>query len=113
MAYPIRIKLTAAVLEELGQCELGSWEDLNGEDRDPDEDLDSRPLASHTYAVVERSPRTVLIINNQAEAEDVYYAVCSGTFQLYHLHSARRIANILRPHALPETVKLWPAPTGY
>lgn len=112
MTYPIRIKLSAAVLEKLGQCELGSWEDLNGDDPDP-EGLESRPLESHTYAVVERSPKTVLVINNPAEAEDVYYAVCSGTFQLYYLRAARKIADRLRPHALPETVKLWPGPSGY
>ena len=112
MSYPIRIKLRAPVLEELGQCELGSWEDLTGPDPDP-EGLIERTLESHTYAVVERSPKTVLVINNADEAEDVYYAVCSGTFQLYFLRAAHKIADVLRPHALAETVKLWPAPTGY
>lgn len=111
MSYPIKIKVAAAILNELQACELPSWEDHNSPDVEP-EALASRPLASHTYAVVERSPRTVLVINNQDEADDVFYAVCSGNFQLYHYRTACRIADALKPHAKPETVARWRYPYG-
>ena len=108
MSYPIRIKVSAPILEELQHCEYPSWEDLTSGLSDPAE----RPLESHTYAVVKRSPRTVLVINTPEEADDVFYAVCSGTFQLYHYRTACRIADALKPHAKPETVARWRYPYG-
>lgn len=117
--FPIRIRLSERLRAELSACEEGSYSDMQAEadaGREPD-----RPLSSHTHIIASRKPRGFLVIRNAAEADDVYYSVCSGTFALRektdefpgNLRAARRIANILRPYAKPETVRMFPHADGY
>lgn len=110
--FPIGITLSKALCEELSECEMGAYEDAEravekGEEND-------RPLEAHTYVVAKRDKdKNRIVIQNADEAEDVYYAVCSGTFMQLNsaaFRAACRIANVLRPYAFPETVKLWPKP---
>lgn len=108
--FPLAIRLSARKIEELRECELGAYEDDEAKVEKGEEP--DRALESHTYTVCKRATGAVLSIADADEAEDVYYAVCSGTFQLHHLSAARQIADLLRPYALPETVKLWPRPEG-
>lgn len=111
--FPIRIKVSKKFIDELHFCEEGSYEDelqriRLGEDSE-------RPLESHTHKLTTRSS-TRLIIRNTAEADDVYYSVCSGTIQIWErgmLRTCQRVADILRPHARPETVRNWRYPTGF
>jgi len=59
------------------------------------------------------SRRVTLRIEGVDVAKDLYYAVCSGTFQFHCPRAARRIASALREwvqRADPELVKRWPAP---
>jgi hypothetical protein len=54
-------------------------------------------------------------IDGTDAAEDLYYAVCSGTFQIQFPDAARRIADALRDRVRatnPDLVTRWPAPTG-
>jgi len=102
----IVLNVRAAVLKELIECERGSYEDeLLIRSR-------NRPKESHVHVVAQRSSSR-LIIRTREEAEDAYYAVCSGTFQSVSRacwNAANRISNALRPYALPETVRYWPRP---
>lgn len=120
--FPITVPLPRALIQELQSAELAAWEDHEAalhQGRQP-----SRvPLV---YTVCERAlggRRAALVIENAAEAADVYYAVCAGTFQLLEQPTGRRqykaaceIANQLRPIANTvdaRMVALWPAPSGY
>lgn len=113
--YSIKIKLPVGHLSELAECEHPAYEDAEHDEAEgkPAE----RPTATHTYVVAKRH-KTILEIRNAEEANDVYYAVCSGTFGLreksmaWH-RSAVKIANLLRPYADPAIVKLWPTANGY
>lgn len=115
--YPIYLKVSPAALRELAACEEGAYSDAAHEQamgRAP-----ARDPKTHAHVVADRYS-TQLRIDNDAEAVDMYYAVCSGTFQVTDeknfLHSACKIADWLRPiveRASPDTVKLWPCPNGY
>jgi hypothetical protein len=112
--FPIVIKMYAPHIEELMHSERGSFEDMEGHLAKGELPLE-RPLESHTYTIAQRH-KTKLVINNPAEAEDVFFAVCSGTFQGYShgtFKAACRIADVLRPIVkvhYPETVALWNKP---
>ena len=97
-AFPIKIRMNPQTLEILAQCEEPRREDT------PEEEA---PIL--TWDVCQRH-RSVLRIDNAEEADDVYFSVCSGTFELYRYRMACKIADILRPHAKPETVKRWRRP---
>lgn len=89
--YPIRILLGPVLPEELSRSEEGAYEDevqLAPLER-------TRPLHRHTYLIARRFS-TQLRIDTVYEAEDVYYAVCSGTFKLRHYKAACKIADALR-----------------
>lgn len=109
--FPIVIKISAVHLDELASSEMGSYDDMSQQPADKRE----RQLDSHCCVIAQRY-KTKLVINNLAEAEDVYYAVCSGTFMKRDKRSytmACKIADILRPivkEHCPETVRLWDAP---
>lgn len=110
--FPIKIKLTSKFLDELSACECGSYEDMERALETGDDEV-SRPLESHTHVVAQRF-KTQLVINNQAELDDVYYSVCTGTIQIEErrfLQSAVKVADILRPHVSPHLQRYWP--TGY
>lgn len=111
--FPIRIKMSAAALTELAACAEGSYSDAQtsvyaGEPAE-------RSLQYHAHVVAKRH-KTVLEIRNHMEAEDMYYEVCSGVFQIkgwVGWDRANAIADALRPVVKeyhPGTVQGWPAP---
>lgn len=109
----IAIRLSNAAATDLYMCESGSHDDTNGEARYGD---------THVCDIIQRSPRykaDTRITLTDSEAAEVYYALCSGTFQLEHmgyLPTAKRLANRLRDAAGrhdADLVKYWPAPSGY
>ena len=112
--YPIRIRMSAATLAELEHCEYGSYEDCKGDAEHLARSFgeDAR-IEDHPVSVIANSKKTVLIIRNAAQADWMFYAVCSGTFQLHHLRVAQRIADALIQHATPETVARWRYPDGF
>ena len=113
-AFPIKLRVNPDPLGELVQSECGRWEDHGTPDHgvfDPARcECDDKPHP-FVYLIANRYT-TRLEIRDAAEAEEVYWAVCSGTFQLSHFKVARRIADALRPYVKAATVRRWPAPTG-
>lgn len=111
--YPIVIQLPQGFATELSECELGSYEDMQ-EYADKGEEVD-RPLVTHTHIVAKRF-KSKLVINNVEEAEDVYYSVCSGTFQSLSKRAfiaACKVADALRDNVRqcnPTLVAQWPKP---
>jgi hypothetical protein len=108
----IRIRLATHLCVELAACEEGAYEDscvaaVAGRN-------EGRPPASHAHVVATNgADKGVLVISTAAEADDMYYAVCSGVFKSKvpaTLRAAQRIADILRPFAQPETVRVWDKP---
>ena len=115
--YPIRLKVSPAALSELAACEEGAYEDAVREFRRGN--IGDRDPRTHAHVVAQRY-KSQLRIDNDAEAVDMYYAVCSGTFQVTEeknfLHTARKIADWLRPiveRVSLETAKQFPQPDGY
>lgn len=102
----VTIQIPKKLLAELSAAEAGAYDDAaSGR-------TTGRPLESHTHKIAQRFASR-LVITSKAEAEDVYYAVCSGTFQSQSIacwNVANRIADNLRPYVKPETVARWPAP---
>lgn len=101
------ISVRKEVLAELIECERGSWDDINTSHA-----YSERSRESHVFTVAQRSTSR-LIIRTREEAEDAYYAVCSGTFQSRSIacwRAAVRIADALREFADPKTVAMWPKP---
>jgi hypothetical protein len=100
---PVTLNIRKPVLRELVYAEEGAYEDtLRGNT--------GRPLHAHVHKIAQRYTGR-LVIRTYAEAEDAYYAVCSGTFSIRSracFNAAMRIATALRPYASPETVKLFP-----
>ncbi len=125
----VSLRLARATVEHLALSEEGRHEDYetnlamwnatppenrNKEDR-------PEPCLAYTYATAAlvshaASSRYVTIRVDRADAaEDLYYAVCSGTFQIQFPDAARRIADALRDRVHvtnPDLVARWPAPTG-
>lgn len=109
----IAIRLSNAAATDLYCCESGSYDDNDGEARYGD---------THACDIIQRSPRgrnDTRITLTDSEAAELYYAICSGTFQLEdkgYLRTARRLADRLRDAARrhdADLVKHWPAPSGY
>lgn len=111
--FPIRIKIPTDVLVELAACSEGSYSDMQAIS-DKGEPIE-RMLTTHAHVVASRH-KTVLEIRNKVEAEDMYYEVCSGVFQIKGRRGwtyANRIADALRPvvkEYSPGTVQGWPGP---
>ncbi len=124
----ITIRLSRKTVEHLANSEEGRYEDYmrelvewnatplgeRNEDDKPEPCLAyvcaTEALASHVS-----SRYATIRIEDAPTAEDLYYAVCSGTFQIHFSAAARRIANELRERVCstrPDLVKAWPAPTG-
>lgn len=102
------IKSSRALVSELEGCEYGAYEDCldrrkRGEMEPGDELTIVEILSRHTSHIILETP---------AEADLLFYAVCSGTFQVQHYRAACRIADLTKPHASPETMKQWRYPYG-
>lgn len=108
--FPIRIRMSAAALVELAACAEGSYSDMQAAGNAGE--LVERMLTTHTHVVAKRH-KTMLEIRNHREAEDVYYEVCSGVFQIkgwVGWTMANAIADRLRPVVTSSTVHAWPRP---
>ena len=106
--YPIKIKCSKSFLEELSQCEEGSYEDMQYAQKTGCDEV-HRPLETHTH-VVARRHKTILEMRSIEEVIDVFYSICTGTVQVserYELDGKRgplakcqSIARQLRPIVL-------------
>lgn len=99
--FPINIRAGKSFLEEFVNCECGRWEDYgrpgdgvggltDGGDRSP----------CFTYNIAQRF-KTKLHIKNLDELEEVWWALCTGTIQLFErdrLKASTNLAHRLWPH---------------
>jgi hypothetical protein len=110
---PVIIALSNRMCRELSAAEEGAYDDAldvepSGRIRDP---------RTHAHLVAKRDAEMGrLRILSLAEAADLYYAICSGTFQNSSAEAARAallLAPKLRESARrvdPEMVRMWPGP---
>lgn len=129
MTFPLTISISAALLSDFANCEYGAHEDAcvareeKSEACDSDETEVTFTRSGFTaYEILSRH-RARIEIRDASEADLIYYAACSGTFALRNdfepresarrYRAANRIADILRPHAMPETVARWRMSDGY
>lgn len=99
----VTINVRKEVLRELVLCEEGAYEAAQ-------RSYTGRPLHAHVHKIAQRYTGR-LVIRTYAEAEDAYYAVCSGTFSIRNracFNAAVRIATALQPYARQQTVATWP-----
>ncbi len=124
----ITIRLARATVDHLAASEYGRHEDYEvslaewnaAPQEERDEEDRPEPCLAYTYAAAalasHASSRYATIrIDGTDAAEDLYYAACSGTFQVQFPDAARRIADALRERVRvtdPDLVVRWPAPTG-
>lgn len=124
----ITIRLSRATVDHLVLSKEGRHEDYetnlaewNATPLERRNEADEpEPCLAYTYATAalashESSKYATIRIDGAGAAEDLYYAVCSGTFQIQFPDAARRIADVLRDRVHttnPDLVARWPAPTG-
>jgi len=131
-AFPVIIRISSALLDDFRESELGSFEDY--QQMSEDERAEERWADEHVYEILGRHLDTKrkmnrIEIRNAGEAAEVYYAACSGTFQIDRTdeggnasgyRAAVRICNVLRPvlqepwpYEFNELLNRWRAPTGF
>ena len=113
--FPLRIRVQPHALAAFRDSEEGSWHDEG-----------ATPDGTHVYNLLGRHKASIEV-RNAAEAEAVYIAACSGTWQTRwsalerrygsgdgygHYETAHRICDLLRPLVSPQTQGVWPCPTG-
>lgn len=127
--YPVRVRMAAHHIEELRECELGSWEDhQQGNETfegvsEPTEGDTARYGTVHAYDILGRH-KAVIEMRDADEVAEIYYAAASGTFQIdrtdeggndKQYRAACRLCDTLRPiiaesHA--DLVRAWRGPSG-
>jgi hypothetical protein len=124
----ITIRLTRTTVVHLAMSEEGRHEDyganLAARNVTPPEKRNAedepKPCLAYTCATEALASRAssryaTIRIDGADVAEDLYYAVCSGTFQIQFPDAARRIADALRDRVRatnPDLVARWSTPTG-
>ena len=97
----IVVRMRAAHLEELRECEFGSYEDHIRDDRREEPYRDGR---LHIVELIDRSPcKTRVYLNTETEINEFFVQACTGTFGLYHLGALRRIYKQLAPFVSAKT----------
>jgi hypothetical protein len=120
---PIAIRLARKKCEALAIAEEGRHEDCLtalAEWNTASKPKDEKPDTCHAYDVASKALDTrgaivALRIDSANAAIDLYYAVCSGTFQIDNFKAATRIANALRDRVRridPGMVQRWQTPYG-
>lgn len=126
MTYPIKVKASAAFIQELAACESGRHEDAEAAREkaasdDPAIAADGRAdIEANDYQLVlcdfiERH-RTLIEVRSDAELCELWYALASGTIGVNgHARTANRILDELRGEVRminPGLVREWPCQTG-
>lgn len=89
--FPIRIRMSCALLEELIECEMGSFEDFeNAKRTNPDNYIGESEIHGtvHRVEILKRHEckshqyMGTIEMRDYNEVAEVYYGACSGTFQI-------------------------------
>ena len=104
MSYPITIRMTRKTVSEFRECELGAYEDAENSP----ELFDEPPvLEKMAYAILGRHESKIEIFDRD-EMQEIWEAVCSGTFSLHHYSSACRVADILMEYQPDRSIWRYP-----
>lgn len=117
MSYPVKIKVTAAFLQELMSCETGRQEDAEYARLIDDQES----IKSNDYACVfnDFSDRwkTQIECRNDAELCELYYVCASGTIGLRgYVKTANRVLDQIRDQVRavdPKLVTRWKNQDGF
>jgi hypothetical protein len=101
----VRLSVNASALEEFRLSECGRWEDHGC----PYDRPDNKPLA---YNLLGRF-KTLIALVDQAEVNEVWWALCAGSFQVHRPRAATALAKRLRPYVSDKALLAeWPHPKG-
>jgi len=97
----IKIRMHPLALDELRECEFGSYEDhIQGKNR-------TAPYDKGRLHIVELINRTnnksVVTLDNAEECDEFFVQACTGTFGLYHPGVCLRIWDTLAAHVSEKT----------
>lgn len=106
--YLIKISMGRNLIDELAISEEAHYEDReNAAGIDLTlEIMDAGKCEKLAYLILQRF-KTIIAIQDKAEAEEIYWAVSSGTFQIDHFRSACKIADALRPLVSERTARTY------
>jgi hypothetical protein len=107
--YPIKVRMKKHHLQELHDCEYGSYEDHIKDDERLEEYADGR---LHIVEIIERSGKTVVELRDQNEVDEFFAQATSGTFGLYHPLVCLRVFNQLHQH-ISDAVPEWLRSSGH
>lgn len=110
--FPIKVRMSSAALQELEECEYGSFEDHIAPEGQRHHRADIEDTSEdgsrcgeyadgtlHIVEIIQRSPfKTVVYLENQNEVDEFFGQACTGTFGLYHLGTCLRVYRELLPH---------------
>lgn len=119
-SFPVKLRFKAAHLEELHNCEFGSYEDniqtddIGGLKRLPpyNKVKADGSLYLHIVEIIERSGKTVVELRDQQELDEFFGSATSGTFGLYHPRVCMRIFHSLIKH-ISDDVPKWLRSAGH
>ena len=101
--FPRRFRCSADALGELALCETGSYEDHILGDVRLGEYADGK---LHIVEILERF-RTVIVMENQAELDEVFAQAVSGTWSLRCPQSCQRLYDELGDYVSPAVKETW------
>ncbi len=107
--FPVRVRLTPMAISELINCEYGSYEDHILADGTRLEHYADGSL--HAVEIAQRF-KTFIEMRDQYEIDEILGQSATGTWSMYHLHSAMKLYDALIPLASPKAQKWIGPPTG-
>lgn len=107
--FPVKVKMRSKYLDELRECEYGSYEDNIRDDERLGEYADGR---LHIVEIIERGGKTVVTLRDQKELDEFFGSATSGTFGLYHPAVCLRIFKELIEH-ISDEVPEWLRSAGH
>lgn len=117
MSYPVKIKVTAAFLQELLMCESGRHQDaLHARENDDQGDIKANDYACVFGDFGERW-KTQIECRTDAELKELYYVCASGTIGVVgYSKTATRVLDQIRDQVRaidPKLVSTWKHQDGF
>ena len=98
----VRLCAKSDAISEFALSEHGRWESHG-------EPVDCTGEEVMAFNILNRF-RTTITMYSQEEVDEVWWSLCSGTFQVYRPRAARGIAKRLKPHVTKKLLKKYPFP---